>query len=51
MTTARRLATSTVLPNGKVLVAGGETAGSGDLKKSELYDPVANTWTPAPDMS
>lgn len=37
---------SDVLTNGKVLVAGGEY-GSGDAT-SEVYDPVANTWTVVP---
>src|SRR5262249_16493944 len=39
---------SVTLPNGKVMVLGGEYSGP-DLKKSytnrtEIYDPVANTW-------
>lgn len=37
---------SQVLTNGQVFVAGGEY-GSGTAK-AEVYDPVSNTWTPAP---
>lgn len=40
---------STLLPNGKVLVAGGEAPnnilGSGILASAELYDPDTGTWT------
>lgn len=39
MGTPRGLHTATLLPNGKVLVAGGADA------SPELYDPVSNTWT------
>jgi len=35
--------TATLLPNGKVLVAGGRDSG-GILSNAELYDPVTNTW-------
>lgn len=43
---ARSNHTSTLLPNGKVLVAGGETAGLA-LNNAELYDSTTNTWTTA----
>jgi hypothetical protein len=41
--TARYAHTATLLPNGKVLVAGG--AESSYLDSAELYDPVNDTWT------
>lgn len=37
--------TATLLPSGKVFVAGGDPAGT-----AEVYDPAANTWTPAAPM-
>jgi hypothetical protein len=43
MTTPRAWATGTLLPSGKVLVAGGYA--SGDLSSAELYDPAAGSWT------
>jgi len=48
MGTGRVVATATELPNGKVLVAGGmtTTSASSALDTGEVYDPVANTWTP-----
>lgn len=46
MTTARCSATATLLPNGKVLVAGGVTAFSGTYTASaELFDPVTGIWS------
>jgi hypothetical protein len=41
LNTARYLHTATLLPNGKVLVAGG----FGALASAELYDPASGTWT------
>ncbi len=38
------LHTATLLPNGDVLVAGGDND-SVALASAELYDPVAGTWT------
>jgi hypothetical protein len=55
-TTARALHTATLLPNGKVLVAGGENwidevFVPTILASAELYDPVANTWSLAGSMA
>ncbi|MCI0745855.1 MAG: immunoglobulin domain-containing protein [Verrucomicrobia subdivision 3 bacterium] len=41
MKTARNFHTATLLPNGKVLVAGGFSTGT----SAELYDPATDTWT------
>ncbi|TXK30941.1 IPTL-CTERM sorting domain-containing protein [Ottowia sp. GY511] len=49
LATARTRHTATLLPNGKVLVAGGANA-SGDLVQAELYDPATGTWAPAAGM-
>jgi hypothetical protein len=46
MNTAREFATATLLPNGKVLIAGG--FGIADiLSSTELYDPATNTFAPS----
>src|SRR5438067_1511338 len=44
LVTARYLHTATLLPNGKVLVAGG-FGSSVPLASAELYDPASGTWT------
>lgn len=49
MATARAQHTATLLPNGKVLVAGGNNS-DGDLSSAELYDSAAKTWTPTGAM-
>ena len=43
--TARDVHTATLLPNGKVLVAGGFDDGFQALSSAELYDPATGTWT------
>jgi hypothetical protein len=49
MTLARSGHTATLLPNGTVLIAGGDN--HGDLASVELYDPVAGTFTATGSMS
>ena len=52
MTTARYSHTATLLPSGKVLVAGGWNNSSGGfLASAELYDPVAGTWSTTGSLS
>ena len=42
---ARYVHTATLLPNGKVLVAGGLDGSFSALASAELYDPASGTWT------
>src|ERR1035437_1152890 len=49
--TERYFQTETVLPNGKVLVAGGDNINSGPLSSAELYDPATGTWTGTGSMN
>ena len=44
MNTSRAGASATLLPNGKVLIAGGLDTASQALKSTELYDPVSNSF-------
>jgi Galactose oxidase, central domain/Dockerin type I domain len=44
LATGRWNHTATLLPNGKVLVAGGQ-GDTGSLASAELYDPASGTWT------
>ena len=44
----RRYYASAVLASGKVLVAGGEDAPTGDTNVCEIYDPVQDSWTLVP---
>ncbi|MCX6875140.1 MAG: InlB B-repeat-containing protein [Verrucomicrobia bacterium] len=45
MTIARDSYTATLLPNGKVLVAGGQYNSGSKLSSAELYDPATGAWT------
>ena len=50
LNTAREFHTATLLPNGKVLVAGG-IGSSGPLSSAELYDPASGMWTATGSLS
>jgi Galactose oxidase, central domain/Kelch motif len=50
LNTNRYGATATLLPNGKVLVAGGVNI-NGYLSSAELYDPASGTWTNTGSMA
>ncbi len=45
LSVARAYHTATVLPNGKLLVVGGQNTGNVPQVSTDLYDPAANTWT------
>jgi hypothetical protein len=45
MITARNFGTATSLPDGKVLIAGGQDNSGTILNSAELYDPMANSFT------
>jgi hypothetical protein len=51
MMTGRALDTATLLPDGKVLMAGSYLPGNGSLASAELYDPVAGAFTPTGEMT
>jgi hypothetical protein len=50
MASTRAGSTATLLPNGKVLVSGGEDS-SGVFSTAEVYDPVSGTWSPTGSMA
>src|SRR4029077_1213628 len=45
MNSQRTKHTATLLPSGKVLVAGGQGYGFDNLSSAELYDPVTRSWS------
>jgi len=51
MTKARWLPTATLLPSGKVLIAGGLGYGNFALASAEAYDPVAGAFTATGSMT
>jgi hypothetical protein len=51
MTFARSRHIAALLPNGKVLIAGGRTQPAPTLAAAELYDPQTNMWTLTGSMS
>jgi hypothetical protein len=46
MNTAREAASATLLPNGKVLIAGGLDVNSNPIASIDLYDPATDTFAP-----
>ncbi len=50
LATARYNHTATLLPSGKVLVAGGTDTAFHAVTSSELYDPLSGTWTASGSM-
>jgi hypothetical protein len=51
MQSARELHTATLLPTGKVLVAGGRNAQRSAIDSTELYDPATGSWSTALPMT
>ncbi len=49
--TARFTHTATLLPNGKVLVAGGDDNNFSPLASAELYDPASGNWSATANMT
>jgi hypothetical protein len=45
------MASATLLPSGKVLVAGGYDHTKGELAGAELYDPSSNHWSPTGSLA
>ncbi len=51
MSAKRAAHTATLLPNGKVLIAGGFVGDGGGLSSAEVFDPTTNTFTSAENMT
>jgi N-acetylneuraminic acid mutarotase len=51
MSTSRARHAMVLLPNGKVLVAGGVNSVTASAKSAELYDPSTGLWTPTGSMN
>ncbi|MGO9991067.1 MAG: kelch repeat-containing protein [Steroidobacteraceae bacterium] len=51
MMNARTLHTSTLLPDGLILVAGGNGASGATLTSAELYNPATHAWSSAGNMT
>jgi hypothetical protein len=50
MPSARRYQAAVLLPNGQVLVAGGEDSSFGSIATAILYNPATGTWQPTASM-
>src|SRR4051812_49773073 len=50
MTVSRLFHSATLLDDGRVLVAGGDTAAALGTRSAELYDPASGTWSAAGSM-
>jgi hypothetical protein len=51
MSVERGNCVATLLPNGKVLVAGGTNTAGSYLAGAEIYNPATDTWSPAASMT
>lgn len=51
MTTARWIHTATLLPDGRVFVAGGMNSSTSTTNTAEIYDPSTGLWTPIGSMA
>ncbi len=51
LATGREEHTATLLPNGRVLIAGGSDGRGKALASAEVYDPARNRWSPAGSMA
>ncbi len=51
LATARLEATATLLPDGKVLIAGGSASGGSSIGSAELYDPSTGTFSPTGSLN